>query len=236
MGRPWLFSAPIDLAFLYIPVWSVWLLCLGLDADTLARPLPLWVWAVFIVGIDVAHVWSTLFRTYLDREEFGLHRLLLLHTPWIVFAFAFGLAAWSDLLFWRLLAYVALFHFIRQQFGFMALYRAVSGRRQPAKFFSDTAVIYLATLYPVLYWHATDDRAFSWFVEGDFIRLPAFFDAVPWLETACTALYAAVLLGWTAEEWRQGAGAVAWGKILWLWTTAGTWYLGTAPKRARGGP
>ena len=90
MGRPWLFSAPLDLALLYLPVWAVWLLCFGLEPEILARPLPLWVWAVFIVGIDVAHVWSTLFRTYLDREEFGLHRPLLLYTPWLVFALAFA--------------------------------------------------------------------------------------------------------------------------------------------------
>ena len=127
-----------------------------------------------------------------------------------------------------MLAYIALFHFVRQQVGFMALYRAVSGQRQPAKLVPDDAAVYLATLYPVFYWHATDDRAFSWFVAGDFFSLPAVFGAIPGLEGIASTLYFGVLALWTAEEVRLGrrAARVPWGKVLWLWTTAGTWYLG----------
>jgi hypothetical protein len=31
--------------------------------------IPLWFWGVLIVGADAAHVYSTLFRTYADPEE-----------------------------------------------------------------------------------------------------------------------------------------------------------------------
>ena len=53
MRHIWLFSRSIDLCVRGISVRTTW--------------------AVFIVGIDVSHVWSTLFRAYLDREEFGSH-------------------------------------------------------------------------------------------------------------------------------------------------------------------
>jgi hypothetical protein len=39
--------------------------------------------------------------------------------------FAIGVALYSEgeLVFWRALAYLAVFHFIRQQYGWVALYR-----------------------------------------------------------------------------------------------------------------
>ena len=77
-GAAWLFSRPAALLLLGVPVWVTWLVCFSLPNEVLARQLPLWVWAVVIVGIDVSHVWSTLFRTYLDPQEFRRHRLLLL--------------------------------------------------------------------------------------------------------------------------------------------------------------
>ena len=82
MRHIWLFSRSIDLCVLGMPVWTTWAICFALPEQVIKSDLPLWVWAVFIVGIDVSHFWSTLFRTYLDREEFGSHRDLLLRAPW----------------------------------------------------------------------------------------------------------------------------------------------------------
>jgi hypothetical protein len=228
MRRPWLFSGPLDICCLYAPVWAIWLFCLLSEPSSLDRPLPLWVWAVFIVGIDVSHVWSTLFRSYLDREEFAPHRTLMLRTPLVAFAVFFAVAAYSPFWFWRLLAYIALFHFIKQQYGFLALYRAVH-RFRPAKRISDSLAIYWATLYPVLYWHATDERAFSWFVSGDFIALPPLFADLPHLAGIGAGIYWGLLAAWTVEEiylCRTHKLDLSVGKLLWVWTTAGNWYLG----------
>ena len=81
MHHIWLFSRSIDLCVLGMPVWITWAICFAMPEHVIKNDLPLWVWAVFIVGIDVSHVWSTLFRTYLDREEFAHHRTVLLRTP-----------------------------------------------------------------------------------------------------------------------------------------------------------
>ena len=117
MGSRWLFSRSIDLLVLFLPVWVIWAVCFALPAPVLERALPLWVWAIFIVGIDVSHVWSTLFRTYFDREEFASHRAVLIRTPCLTFGLFFVLAGFSALWFWRVMAYLALFHFVKQQYG-----------------------------------------------------------------------------------------------------------------------
>jgi hypothetical protein len=233
-GSSWLFSRSIDLLLLVVPVWATWAVCFLLPEATLERTLPLWVWAVFIVGIDVSHVWSTLFRTYLDREEFANHRTVLIPTPVLAFGLFFVIASISTLWFWRVLAYLAVYHFVKQQYGFFALYRARSGLKVPHRFIGDRLAIYLATLYPVVFWHLTTDRSFNWFVSGDFIRfqtLTGFGEEgllLPLLGFA-NLLYWLVIAAWCAEEIhlsRTCATSLPVGRILWLLSTAGTWYLG----------
>ena len=233
MRHIWLFSRSIDLCVLGMPVWTTWAICFALPEQVIESDLPLWVWAVFIVGIDVSHVWSTLFRTYLDREEFGSHRDLLLRTPLLAFAFFFVVASFSSLWFWRVMAYLALFHFVKQQYGFFALYRGRFRFSPSRKIFGDTKIIYLATIYPVAYWHFAADRSFDWFVSGDFFSLHSLvgIDAefAGLLGLCGNILYWTIIAAWCIEEIyvsRRHGVEVPVGKMLWLLTTAGNWYLG----------
>jgi len=77
------------------------------------------------------------------------------------------------MMFWRVLAYLAVFHFVRQQYGFMRIY---SRKEQFSKayIYIDNAAIYIATIYPLLYWHFTTyKKNFNWFIDGDFVMLPS---------------------------------------------------------------
>jgi hypothetical protein len=74
----------------------------------------------------------------------------------------------SAILFWSSLAYLAVFHFVRQQYGFYALYARTPSDRTAIARRLDTAAVYLATIYPLVYWHEHLPRAFEWFIEGDF--------------------------------------------------------------------
>ena len=63
------------------------------------------------------------------------------------------------------MALVAVFHFIRQQYGFMRIY----SRFEPKGFGKklDGLIIYSATIYPMIFWFFTP-RKFTWFVENEF--------------------------------------------------------------------
>lgn len=237
MNRAWLFSKNIDLIALFLPVWLTWLACFLVSDDLLNAEVPVWFWVVFIIGIDVSHVWSTLFRTYFDPQEFRLHRRLLILTPLVCMAIAAIVATNSVSLFWTLMAYLALYHFIKQQYGFMQLYRARLGFFKLHKVISDKFVIYWSMLYPVLYWHLNTKRNFEWFVEGDFYNLRMLLNHVPfWDEqfhliftNACNVIYFAILIFWCIEDYlvhKRRATSFPIGKWLWVWTTAGNWYIG----------
>lgn len=183
---------------------------------------PLWAWLLLVVCVDVAHVWSTLFRTYLDAEEVRRRAGLYVTAP--LAAYIVGVVAHfaSPRLFWSLFAYVALFHFVRQQYGWVALYNR-KARASEVERRLDTAAIYAATVGPVVWWHANLPRAFWWFVENDFISgLPS------WAGTVALGAHFAVLAAWAGFQLLRvlrGEGLQV-GKVLLVLATWVTWYGG----------
>lgn len=177
MNRPlntktyWIANPLIETIFIIAPPFLC-LLAIFLFPQTfiLQNTMPdLW-WLILVVFIDVAHVYSTLYRTYFLKKDTFKYKKLLYSIPLGSFFVSFAIYSYSPMLFWRLLAYVAVFHFIRQQYGFMRIY---TRKELQVKWYHkfDNYIIYLATLYPILYWHLSDNRMFHWFVKDDFIQL-----------------------------------------------------------------
>ncbi|WP_437675429.1 hypothetical protein [Sorangium sp. So ce131] len=187
--------------------------------------LPAWGFLLFVIGVDVAHVHTTLFRTYLDREELRRHPALYAGVPLACYAAGVALHLASELTFWRALAYAAVIHFVRQQIGWVAIYRALAGERARLDRYLDDALIYAATGWPLLCWHAAPPRAFQWFVAGDFV-------SAPWLAAAVGplgAVYAALAAAYVARAIQRARVARAplnLGKHVVVATTAATWYVG----------
>ena len=227
-SHKWLFGRWTDLLVLFVPVWVVWVICFQLPSEVVEREVPLWVWVVIVIGIDVSHVWTTIYRTYLDKEEFNNHKRLLLYAPVIVFVFFYSVAAISQTVFWTILAYLALYHFVKQQYGFLRLYKSKFGRRGSRSILKDEWMIYLSMLYPVLYWHFSPARDFEWFVEGDFLLASNFLSASLFHDVTAVAniVYWLLIGAWVLQEILSDFGNIPVGKILWLVTTAGNWYIG----------
>ena len=227
MNSQWLFGKRSDLLVLFAPVWVCWLIAFALPDNLLVANVPLWVWITIVIGIDVSHVWSSIHRTYLDKEEFRNHRNLFIAAPIVSFVVSFGLAFISIDLFWRCLAYVAVYHFVKQQFGFMRIYKA-KAQDFRKKRISDNFIIYLSMFYPILYWHLHPDLEFAWFVSGDFIQIPSGIDRVLFKQIG-NGIFFGLLAFWLIEEilfTQKENKSMPIGKIFWVLTTAGNWFLG----------
>src|SRR5262249_52145884 len=189
----WLFSRNTDLAvFLGSAVVSLLALAIGARLGFLHQDTPDWAWIPAVLLIDVAHVHSTAFRVYLDKAELKRRPWLYFSVPLIGLVIGIALYSEGELVFWRALAYLAVFHFVRQQYGWVALYRAKAGERDGVGKWIDTTAIYAATLYPLIYWHANLPRHFWWFVAHDFSSIPTFFAKIAasiyWLALAAYAV------------------------------------------------
>lgn len=220
----WLVSRGFDLSVFGGSALAAFALLLWGRADgLLERALPTWTWVASIVFVDVAHVWATAFRVYLDPLELRRRAGLYVGVP--LGCFVAGVLAYSlsALWFWRLLAYLAVFHFVRQQYGFVALYRARAGEHGRLDRWLDAAAIYSATLYPLVWWHAHLPREFEWFVAGDF--LPGLPPAVVML---LRPLHLALGGAWVLRQGARAArgDAPSPGKLLIVVSTWLSWYVG----------
>ncbi|RIV20604.1 hypothetical protein DYU11_21410 [Fibrisoma montanum] len=170
MKQPWIKSPWFDGLYVLSPPFVALLIVFLLpDRFKTTDDMPVIGWVVLVLLIDVAHVYSTLFRTYFNKSRFQRQRILFLTVPLLCYVAGVLLHSAGSLWFWRCLAYLAVFHFVRQQYGFMRIYSRTETRPGWSAAL-DTCMIYTATLYPILWWHLTPDRHFNWFINGDFIQ------------------------------------------------------------------
>jgi len=222
-STPWIHSSGLDLGFILAPPFVVLLLVVlfprsfGPEA-TLTEVH----WLVLVLLIDVAHVYSTIYRTYLDKEAVRHYRFELVWLPLIAYVLLVLLYSLDPLWFWRCMAYFAIFHFVRQQYGFMRLY----ARRDVLpnwKHRLDAVTIYSATLVPLIFWHLSYPRDFDWFVEGDMIG-----GDHPMLARVVLWIYAALLMCFVMSEVISFHRSVPFNvpKNILLLGTALSWFMG----------
>jgi hypothetical protein len=217
--QAWLVSARFD---------SLWILLPGILASvfvvlskTSEGPLSFWEWYLWIVAIDVAHVYATIYRTYADGAARQRLFSLLIIVPlgsWLV---SLWLLSIDIMWFWRVLAYVAVFHFIRQAYGIMRLY-ARKERETSWLQGIDQFAIYAATLYPVIYWH-THKRSIHWFLEGDF------FHGLPiWSERLAFGLWCLSIVAFVSKAAVISVRTrnLNLPKLIHVLTTYAVWYVG----------
>lgn len=222
-SRFWLFSAATDLGvFAGSAVLSIVLLAVGWQLNLLNANSPDWTWVSAVLLIDVAHVWSTGFRVYFDPQELKKRFWLYALVPLASYFVGVALYSESANLFWRALAYVAVFHFVRQQFGWVSLYRRKLNESDSLGKWIDTAAIYAATVYPLVFWHTNLPRNFEWFVPNDFGGLPQIVEQIAFpIYILALGLYFAKSIYLCVFKRFYNPG-----KDIIVLTTAVCWYLG----------
>ncbi|MGC4128005.1 MAG: hypothetical protein QM564_00275 [Bergeyella sp.] len=198
MKQPWIYNAKTDGIFILSPPFLVLLFVVLFqrEIESLENRYSFYTWLILIVFVDVAHVYSTLFKTYFIKEEFQKRKWLYLGIPALSLVSGLVLFQFGSLVFWSVLALVAVFHFVRQQYGFMRLYARFENKGF-SKFW-DSVTIYSATIYPMLYWFKTP-KEFTWFVENEFGWMQNIPDYVPFI----TVLYFGIIAVWIVKTIAQ---------------------------------
>jgi len=222
-SSPWLFSRNLDLTvFLGSAILSLLLLAIGWRVGVLNGESPDWTWISAVLFIDVAHVWSTSFRVYFDKAELKRRLGLYLFIPVAGYVLSVALYSEGALTFWKVLAMLAVFHFVRQQYGWVALYRRKGGETSRMTWWIDASAIYLASVYPLAYWMTNLPRSFEWFIQNDFFAIPAI------VERVLFPLYILALIGYFTKSFilyiRDGSLNI--GKDIVVATTSICWYVG----------
>lgn len=223
MKQPWLYKSRTEWLFIIAPPFACVLVVACFPyLFTNEGAMPTYWWVILILLLDVGHVYSTLYRTYFNPMAWQTYRQPMLWIPILAFLFFVFVYSFSETAFWMCLAYLAVFHFVRQQYGIFQLYR----RRESVYLWHkrlDAITIYSATLYPLLYWHFEGTRNFTWFIKDDFLlfQFPALLPALGSLYLLILVLYASKEIV-NAIKFKQFNVP----KNMVLIGTAVSWYLG----------
>ena len=189
--------------------------------------VPGWAWLFLVVAVDVAHVWATVFRTYLDKRELFRRPRLYIGAPMGCFFTSFFIYyLGSSSLFWTAISYVAIYHFVKQDLGLLFLYIARNnGRVTKQQIDLEKLTLYTGAVCPVLLWHASPPDAFHWFRANErfAFQLPAML-VLPvqayWVSVFLVYVYAEV------SRWRAGT-PLNLGKLYVMGASWLTWSVGT---------
>ncbi|SDQ32626.1 hypothetical protein SAMN05421664_1155 [Chryseobacterium soldanellicola] len=223
MKQPWIHNAKTDGWFILSPPFLILLIIFLFQKQIqgLENHYSFYTWLFLIVFVDVAHVYSTLFKTYFVKEEVQKRKLLYYGIPILSWVLGLILYQFGSLTFWSVLALVAVFHFIRQQYGFMRIYARFEPNNWNKRI--DEVAVYSATVFPMLYWFKTP-RAFTWFVENEF----NLFQNLPDYTNFITVLYVLILSVWIIKTVFEvfKAKQINVPKITLITGTYLSWYFG----------
>lgn len=183
-SQPWILNWVVDTTFILAPSFLAFFCVVAFPSffEKYSEEIPPMAWLFLILVVDVSHVYATLFRTYFDVDSFNANKSLFILVPLFCFTLSVLLFSVNPIYFWRIMAYLAVFHFIRQQYGFLKIYiRKEQANNWMNKM--DVFTIYAITFIPILIWHCKGQGNFNWFVEGDFLymNLPQLVVVLKWL-------------------------------------------------------
>ena len=158
VSMKWIVSQRVDLLWFIggcLAAYALLVAHAGFHVDMVA------VWFAWVVVLDSPHFFSTISRTYMDREEMkGRRTLLLASLLWFLVGPAIvgvsyllynaGVASyrtpWTTfLLLFNIWAY---WHVVRQHFGFLRLYERKGGETDAFDLKLDSALLYGGLLLP----------------------------------------------------------------------------------------
>ncbi|MCO4780882.1 MAG: hypothetical protein KC646_01055 [Candidatus Cloacimonetes bacterium] len=176
----WMVSPKFDLCIFLGPVFFATLIS-PIAYAYYPDSIPLWAFVSIIILFDVAHVWATNYKVYFDSVEIKRRPWFYLLPIPIFFSLSFVLLLYSENLYWTILAYVAVFHFIKQPWGFVSIYKRKFKENSKFDLHFDKYMVWAAGLYPVFIWHSSPARVFDWFNAGEsfIVKLP--YQIIPYL-------------------------------------------------------
>mmetsp|Transcript_4727 Transcript_4727/g.8539 ORF Transcript_4727/g.8539 Transcript_4727/m.8539 type:complete len:376 (-) Transcript_4727:95-1222(-) len=190
----WVFSAEWDFFAFTLPTIGSLVVAPYLWWHTDPDRMPLAAYLVLVVFTDVGHVWTTIFRTYMDSDERSRRPLLYWLSPPVIFLLSFALHYLSPIGFWTVLGYCAIYHFMKQFYGWMAIYKGRCMERWDWAL--DKWVIYGGALLPCAYWHADPERSMDWFhMDG-----PLVVPLPQWTQPLLVVTWVAVLAAYFARQ------------------------------------
>ncbi len=129
---------------------------------------------LFLAFFDIPHALSSFQQVYKGEKKAEFSGLLFV--PLILFTCLFGLFYWVPKIAFSIVAYLSIFHVLRQQYGWMRFSQTKSGHSlPPLQIRLDKLLIYSLTCLPLVMLHTGEElqkEDFGWLMPGDLFFFP----------------------------------------------------------------
>lgn len=146
---------------------------------------------VMLILADNGHVYLTLWRTYLDKNE-RRRSAVYWSAPIILFTFIFLMTQWNIQYFWTFIIYATVYHNLRQLYGFSRWYQKLNQHSDPRRDY----FLYALCLLPLVIITFGEPRLVSFYYSVN--------DALYWPNTfvyeTLLNLYVMTIIAWLLYE------------------------------------
>lgn len=125
---------------------------------------------VFVLG-DHTHLYVSFAISFGFADEYRRRRTFYRLTPVVIAALLLAINAWSKHAFLTVFATYSIYHFVRQELGWMVIAAKKGGTPSGRDLRVDKLALYGVTVLPALLYMADSDEP-GWFIDGDFPDLP----------------------------------------------------------------
>jgi hypothetical protein len=196
-----------DFAAFYLPgaATTIFLLFYSLSADQFLFIFLAWL---FFGVLDSGHVYTSVWRTYLDKKEFKRRKWTYLLSPLIIFTAFYLISLFDFILLGAIVVYATLYHNMRQFYGMSKWYQKVNSSFDKI---SDYFFYILTVLCFVTVHFRTDLQLSEYYPNANRFLYPNLF-----LVKICLFLFFLTLLAWSIYEFHKAykTGELEWARLL----------------------
>lgn len=174
------FSLKMDcLAFMsFIPICLLFYFFFETTLFSLPKQPPIWFFILGWTLVDGSHVYSTFLVSYADESMFTKLKTVFLGVPLALLVSGFLFQYSGDpTYFYYFLAYLAMIHFIRQEYGWMKIATHFDSSSPKWLKHLDITTSYAMTILPMLWYTRKTEKAF-WYQSGDLVSTPDFLSSI----------------------------------------------------------
>lgn len=184
----------------FIPVYLLYWIFFEANilSFTLPDQPPHWFFLMGWILVDGSHVYSTLLVSYNDKEIFQRLKWVMIGVPiaLIVSSFALNMTG-NGHIFMYFLAYLAMVHFIRQEFGWMKIATRLDPNSPVWLNWLDKTTSYCMTILPIT-WFIRESSGGFWYRSGDLFKVPDH-----WANLALNLFWPIVAIFLAANFWHS---------------------------------
>ena len=211
----WIFIGPLVLSYLILAI-------MHFSGMGIYKDGPSYFYYLIALFVDGSHGITTFVRLSQKQDISKPQKTFFFFLPILIWLVIWSLIEINLPYIEILISYFAIYHFIKQQYGWMRITSVKTQSLTAKEELLDKIMIYNVTLFPILYWSFIKTN-FGWYGPEDIIK---FYD-YPWMKSFLIIVHTLILVIYTYSQIKANKlrNQIPWGKYQIILVTWIAWVI-----------